>query len=407
MTDKERDSWDELLRDKLFDMEAETTPDDWEAIAGRLPERKIIPLPWQRWRSYAAAAAVFLLLCLGSGSYYLYIYKQADISDAPLAEQTKPRQEVRPETPTSALIASAETQAPRTVSIRIADIPPVEITTSTIVEEYEETPTVEETKTPEETSSVRQEPLRTTNVTEFIADASVPTKSRTSAPRKWGFGMGVGGVTKGANNTVNTYLLRSSSLQDEKLLELNAPSNYNQMKAPRTNIKHKTPISFGLSASHYLSKHFSLQMGLNYTLLLSEWEAEGEYSSKTRQSLHFIGIPFALSYKIVEWNRFLVYAAAGVQAEINVAGNEQEKVFVSDLENHDIETSVHNTKVRMKEWLWSVNARAGVSYPIIRPISAFAELGAAWYFDNGSQVETLYSDKPFHFSPQVGFRLSF
>ena len=37
MMNKERDKWDEAIRAKLFDHEVEPMPEDWEAIANRLP----------------------------------------------------------------------------------------------------------------------------------------------------------------------------------------------------------------------------------------------------------------------------------------------------------------------------------------------------------------------------------
>lgn len=47
--------------------------------------------------------------------------------------------------------------------------------------------------------------------------------------------------------------------------------------------------------------------------------------------------------------------------EINVAGKLNAKIFV---ENNEIR---HEKKhIRMKEWMWSVNARAGASYPLLR-----------------------------------------
>ena len=58
----------------------------------------------------------------------------------------------------------------------------------------------------------------------------------------------------------------------------------------------------------------------------------------------------------------------------------------------------------MKELLWSLNARVGVSYPVIRFINVFAEAGVDYYFDNGSLIETAHAEKPFSASFQVGFR---
>lgn len=39
MKNKERDRWDDAIRSKLIDFEAEAMPDEWDAIAGRLPKR--------------------------------------------------------------------------------------------------------------------------------------------------------------------------------------------------------------------------------------------------------------------------------------------------------------------------------------------------------------------------------
>lgn len=41
MKDKERDIFDDLFRSKLQDFEADTMPGDWEAIADRLPVKKL------------------------------------------------------------------------------------------------------------------------------------------------------------------------------------------------------------------------------------------------------------------------------------------------------------------------------------------------------------------------------
>ena len=74
-----------------------------------------------------------------------------------------------------------------------------------------------------------------------------------------------------------------------------------------------------------------------------------------------------------------------------------------------IKETVDNSidEFRMKEWLWSVNGKVGVSYPIIRFVSAFGEVSANYYFDNGSTIETIHSEKPFTIGFNMGFRLGF
>ena len=235
----------------------------------------------------------------------------------------------------------------------------------------------------------------------LIADAApVGKKDKEVSPRRWGFGMGGGSVTAGTSNSLNTYALKNTSLTDQELLFLNSANFENS--ARKTNVKHKTPVSLGMSVSYSLNNRFALVTGLNYSLLSSSWETSDAYHNKTSQKLHFIGIPLSLTYRIAEWKRFQVYAAAGVMTEVNVAGKLVTKKYMHN-ELYEKEAD----HIRMKEWFWSVNARAGVSYPLLRFVSLYAEVGADYYFDNGSSIETVRSEKPFNVNLQAGFRFGF
>lgn len=237
----------------------------------------------------------------------------------------------------------------------------------------------------------------------LVADATPVTKKKPekTASRKWGFGMGGGGLSMGADNLVPQYVTNSSVLKSENLMSLNS-FDAEKKDPAKTDIHHKTPIGVGISISRYLNNRFSLQTGLTYSYLRSEWSTNNTYHIENDQRLHFIGIPLSLTYKIAEWNRFMFYASAGGMAEVNVAGKRRMKLF-----SDEVEIAKQSEHIRMKEWLWSVNARAGVSYPIIRFVSAFAEVGASYYFDNGSEIETIHSEKPFNMSLQFGFRFGF
>ena len=69
MKDKERDSLDDLFRSKLYDLEADTSPEDWESIAGRLPDVERRPIFLRHTFRYWAAAAVLALLISLGGIY--------------------------------------------------------------------------------------------------------------------------------------------------------------------------------------------------------------------------------------------------------------------------------------------------------------------------------------------------
>ncbi|MDR1557228.1 MAG: PorT family protein [Tannerellaceae bacterium] len=403
MANEERDISDDLFRLKLQDIEAETTPEDWEAIVNRLPVGKSVPFR-RRW-VYGAAAAIAALI-VGGGS--IYLSQQGNTNT--LATGSIPQDITKgvtggtpfvpePPAPPLPLIAGSARPSGQPLATRTSGTAQTEEDGIRSGRRQEE-PIRLETKKAKE--GIRM-PL--TGKPTFIADATpVQTGKKTTSLRKWGFGMGMGGLTQSSGEVVNTYVLRSSNSQeDEELLALNAASDQNLGKLPRTNIRHQTPLSFGLSVSRRLNDRFSLQTGLVYSLLLSDWETQASaYNTKTRQTLHFVGLPLSLSYRITEWNRFQVYASAGALTEVNVVGRLKTRRF-----SNDLQTGVSYTNQRMKEWQWSVNARTGISYPLIPYVNAFAEIGAAYYFNNGSETETIYSDKAFNISPQIGLRLSF
>lgn len=468
MKEKERDNIDDLLRTKLLDFEADVQPDDWEAIARRLPAAS--PVPLRRRISYWAAAAVVSFL-VATTTFYLFDHRLVgDRPDEELktASETLERRlaagagaathpekgtyptdgksddetsgihpllgnneaetgrNVQPHTkqaqsPLVASVLSApaarRSRSASSVESRATDRLDTSDTMNRAVianDEATRAQALSETPVPDVPAAANEPTAAAETTTHASAlEEALPTSSRTpsvssprrtkkkSPARKWGIGMGAGSLSVGADNLVPQYVTNSSTLRSESLMLMNAV-NFNNLDLPKTEIHHKTPVSFGISVSRYLTNRFSLQTGLNYAFLSSEWETNGSYRAKTKQKLHFIGIPLSVSYKIAEWNRFNVYAAAGGMTEINVTGKRKTQFFY-----HEKEMDHSREHIRMKEWLWSVNARAGVSYPLIRFVSAFAEVGASYYFDNGSDIETIHSEKPFNVSLQLGFRLGF
>ena len=63
--------------------------------------------------------------------------------------------------------------------------------------------------------------------------------------------MGAGSLSAGNNSSVNAFALRSSAVTNEYLSLMNA-SSFEQL--PKTDVKHKMPLSFGLSASRYFNR---------------------------------------------------------------------------------------------------------------------------------------------------------
>lgn len=428
MKEKERDIWDDAIRSKFDDFEMDTMPGDWEAIADRLPGKS--PIPLRRTLRYWVAAAVASLLVVSGG---IYLFDQ-DTRKIPMAREVqrqneavesriKESQVVEPvlaakpdeagnrggvSVPVLAKARTISTGSSQPMAANIAlmqgvaaDTMAVQAVGEPLAEVDQPVGNIEEKEKNE--AGVAAISTKSGDLIAEVAPVSKKKnknkdKNKNVPSRKWGFGMGGGGFSMGADNLVPQYVTNSAMFKSENLTYLNAV----ETKPEETDIEHKTPIGLGISISRYLNSRFALQTGLTYSYLRSEWTTGGTYHVENDQRLHFIGIPLSLTFKIAEWNRLMFYASAGAMTEVNVAGKRRMKLF-----SDDNEIVRESEKVRMKEWLWSVNTCVGVSYPIIRFVSAFAEVGAAYYFDNGSVIETIHSEKPFNVNLQFGFRLGF
>ena len=405
---RERDEIDDLFRSKLYDFEAETEAGDWDAVERRLQVGRTVTL--RRRLLYVAAAAAIALVIAGGSMYLLrpqteqpLVAKHAE--QRPAAAQHGSAAEVAPVELIAEVRQTPSEHRTHEPAVRPADAP-LNVVSSVddgrALEEEMTTPDdAAEVETKDDDASTRpEEGFDGGDRNRATGSAAAEAGEKKQKARRWGFGMGGGSVSAGTSSTLNTYALKNTPMADHELMFLNSAGF--ESASPKTNVKHKTPLSLGMSVSYALNSRFALVSGLSYSYLSSSWETADTYHNKTHQKLHFVGIPLSLSYKIAEWKRFNVYASAGAATEVNVAGKlTTDKYMYNELYERESE------HIRMKQWLWSVNARAGVSYPLIRFVSLYAEVGADYYFDNGSALETVRSEKPFNVSLQAGFRLGF
>ena len=60
--------------------------------------------------------------------------------------------------------------------------------------------------------------------------------------------------------------------------------------------------------------------------------------------------------------------------------------------------------IKVKPLQWSVNASAGVQFRLTKFMGVYAEPGIAYYFDDGSEIKTIYKEKPVNFNLNLGVR---
>ena len=158
--------------------------------------------------------------------------------------------------------------------------------------------------------------------------------------------------------------------------------------------KHNMPVSFGATVSYALNDRLALTSGLVYTLATSSFEhGTSSNASKDEQTLHYVGIPLTASYTIWGNSWLKTYVNAGGQADFNVSAK--------------VETEGHTADIDKDRAQLSVGAAAGVQLNVVKQMGVYVEPGVRYYFDNGSNVQTVFKEHPCNFSLQMGLRWNF
>lgn len=155
---------------------------------------------------------------------------------------------------------------------------------------------------------------------------------------------------------------------------------------------HAQPLSVGVSVGYSLGERLSLTSGVVYTRAVTDFiKSSGDDDVVETQKLHYIGVPLAMKYRVWGNRRVQAYATAGGEADFNVAAT---------LKAGDVTMDADRDRVQ-----FSVNAAAGVQLNVVPQVGVYVEPGVKYYFDNRSQVETIFKDRPWAFSLSVGLRV--
>jgi hypothetical protein len=157
---------------------------------------------------------------------------------------------------------------------------------------------------------------------------------------------------------------------------------------------HHQPFICGLSLSYPLTERLSLTTGVVYTKLRSDFtQVMRSQQIEQEQTLHYIGVPLSLSYRVWAYQGFRTYLSAGAKADWNVKTHLVTEGVTQEL-----------PKDRLQ---WSLNGSLGVQYDVVPQLGLYVEPGVSWYPDNGSLLRNYFKDKPLNFNVQMGLRLTF
>lgn len=168
-------------------------------------------------------------------------------------------------------------------------------------------------------------------------------------------------------------------------------------------VRHRLPVHAGASIAYRINDRVSVETGIAYSYLSADiHEGSDSYYFAGEQSLHYVGIPVGVRVRAMSWKNFDIYVGAGFEADKCVSGALKKSYVINGQTRDDGHESIS-----IRPLQWSVNAGAGVQYNISSMVGIYAEPGLSYYFDNGSNIETIYSEKPLNFNLNIGLRVSF
>lgn len=164
---------------------------------------------------------------------------------------------------------------------------------------------------------------------------------------------------------------------------------------------HDVPITFSFSLSKQIAKHWSLETGLQYSLLKSRFQmGENGFSVSTRQQAHYLGVPFRVAYNLLAYRNLSAYSSLGVTLHIPLAGSRQTQYTVG-WQSLNADRQYFTPALQ-----WQTGVSFGLQYRIAPHTSLFAEPSFNWFIPNGSATHTSWTEHPFMFTCPFGVRVN-
>ena len=157
---------------------------------------------------------------------------------------------------------------------------------------------------------------------------------------------------------------------------------------------HARPVSVGLTVSVPVSRRVAVTTGVVYTSASTDFiSSAAGIEVIEQQRLHYIGVPLGVKCNILNRGQLHAYITGSGQADFNVAAR---------LTAGGVTKSAKKDRPQL-----SVGAAAGVQYDVVHHLGIYAEPGVKYYIDNAGSVSTIFKDKHWAFSLQLGIRIGF
>lgn len=229
---------------------------------------------------------------------------------------------------------------------------------------------------------------------------ALSTISKSPNQSKWQTNLSMSNVSSSSSETHTGF---GTFAQHETVEDQYAFMSQYTRAETYTEIDHNLPIMVGLTLRYNLNQRLGVSSGLTYSLLTSKLRSESvNYFYDDRQTLHYLGVPLNINYKLWQNNNFSTYISAGGLVEKNIAGKLSSDYYI----DNKLQSST-DEKITSKQMQWSINSAVGLEYRLSDNFGIYAEPGVAYYFKNNSEIETIYKERPINFNLSLGLRINF
>ncbi|MBR5332510.1 MAG: sigma-70 family RNA polymerase sigma factor [Muribaculaceae bacterium] len=164
---------------------------------------------------------------------------------------------------------------------------------------------------------------------------------------------------------------------------------------------HDLPFTFSLALQHRLTKRWSIESGLSYTRLSSQFTTGEPFAGIIdNQEIHYLGIPLKASYNWLENRQWSLYTSLGFTMDIPIYSSVSSDFVLNG------STLLHQKESLDMPLQWSTGIGVGFQYKVSTHFGIFAEPSFQYYIPDGSNIKTYRTEHPYNFSIPIGFRFS-
>ncbi len=413
INNKETDNFSQLIRQKV---EKHTLPVDdmaWGAIQAGLKAKKtkrFIPL----WGWYSGGIAAGILILLFVLSPFNNELNKTQMAENKTIETKVAQQEQTNSTETTIPLQSKQETKLKTQINKISNKQVISNKTQIFINESELKITEKDTtrntelitklinndiaenkNTESETENIKKQINEAKELAIFNAEIQEWSDPlQLSDEGGWGLIAAVGSSNGTSTNQISSpvnSVARMSGI-------VRAPTINTSILTPADfpDKSYNSPLSAGLKINKKLSKSLSIQSGITYTYLQSNFKSR---NTTATLKLHYLGIPVAAQATIWNSKKFGLYASAGAMMEKGLRSFYEQSEYIG---NQKITTTADTNIDGLQ---WSVNTSVGAKYSVFRDIDIYFEPRYSYYFDNNQPI-SIRTAKRHVISMEAGLKLN-